>query len=239
MTTHARKSLIEKVRLGILKDLAEGVFPMGAKLVNEEGLATQFDVSRSTVREAVSALVSGGYLERRHGSGTYVAGLPRPYHSLDTTLSYMKMIAEAGMKPDLHVLSVETRVASPVEAADLGLEQGELVRSLERLRTADRRAVIYSIDVLPERLVADIAPDGFDQSLYDALDEVGLTVVSAVAVLTPVVADERLSSLLQVPIGSALLHLHEVDETRMGEPIVSSTEWHVPGVFELRVNRRP
>jgi len=68
---------------------------------------------------------------------------------------------------------------------------------------------------------------------------VGLTVVSAVAVLTPVVADERLSSLLQVPIGSALLHLHEVDETRMGEPIVSSTEWHVPGVFELRVNRRP
>jgi len=132
MTTHARKSLIEKVRLGILKDLAEGVFPMGAKLVNEEGLATQFDVSRSTVREAVSALVSGGYLERRHGSGTYVAGLPRPYHSLDTTLSYMKMIAEAGMKPDLHVLSVETRVASPVEAADLGLEQGELVRSLAR-----------------------------------------------------------------------------------------------------------
>ncbi|MHB1251013.1 MAG: GntR family transcriptional regulator [Acidimicrobiales bacterium] len=238
MATVNRTSRIEKVRRGLLKQLANGKFPLGTKLPNEQGLAERFDVSRSSVREAVSALVSSGYLERRHGSGTYVVGRPGARHALDTTLSYTRMIGEAGMKPGQRILKVESRLSSVEEARELALEPGESVRSLERLRTADGRAVVYSIDVLPEFFVADVSNKGFNHSLYDVLDEIGLTVVNAVAVLTPVIADERMSSLLQVPVGSALQHIHEVDFTRKGEPILTSNEWHVPGVFELRVNRR-
>jgi GntR family transcriptional regulator len=58
-------------------------------------------------------------------------------------------------------------------------------------------------------------------------------------VLLPVIADQRLSSLLDVKVGSALQQINEVDFNKNGHPIVLSTEWHVPGVFELRVNRRP
>ena len=89
----SRGSRVEEVRLGLLTDLTSGALPVGAKLVNEIELATRFTVSRLTVREAVSALVTAGYLERRHGSGTYVVGLPGPRHALDATLSYTRMIA--------------------------------------------------------------------------------------------------------------------------------------------------
>jgi GntR family transcriptional regulator len=94
-------------------DLVTGKLRVGTKLVNEQGLATRFDVSRSSVREAVSALVTAGYLERHHGSGTFVVGLPGPRHALDATLSYTHMIAEAGMTPGMRVLSVETRRGLP------------------------------------------------------------------------------------------------------------------------------
>ncbi|MFI5035598.1 MAG: GntR family transcriptional regulator [Acidimicrobiales bacterium] len=234
-----RLSRVELVRQGLLQDLHDGVISVGAKLVNEQELASRFAVSRSSVREAVSALVTSGYLERRHGSGTYVVRLPGPPHALDATLSYTRMIAEAGMKPGLQVLSVATRPATIDEARDLRLEPREAVRHLERLRTADGRAVVYSIDVMPEWRVASIADRRFTQSLYDLLASTGDPVVSATAVLLPVIADRRLSSLLGVPAGSALQQIHEVDYTRSGDPIVRSTEWHVPGVFELRINRRP
>lgn len=239
MNSGNRISRIETVRRGVLKDLAEGVLPLGAKLVNEQGLAERFDVSRSSIREAVAALVTEGYLERRHGSGTYVVGLPGAHHALDATLSYTRMITEAGMKPGLLVLNVAVRAPRDEEVADLRLEADEQVRAIERIRTADGRPVIYSIDVLPEHFVAAIPAGGFDHSLYDVLDENGLTVSNAIAVLTPVVADKHLAETLRVPIRSALQHIHEIDFTRRGEPIVSSNEWHVPGVFELRVNRRP
>lgn len=54
-----------------------------------------------------------------------------------------------------------------------------------------------------------------------------------------VTANRRLASLLGVIVGSALQQIREVDFINKGQTIVLSTEWHVPGVFELRVNRRP
>jgi GntR family transcriptional regulator len=234
----SRISRIEKVRQGLLHDLATGQLGVGTKLINEQGLASRFDVSRSSVREAVSALVTAGYLERHHGSGTYVVGLPGPRHALDATLSYTHMIAEAGMTPGLRVLSVETRSATGDESDALKLRPGEPVRRLERLRTADGRPVIYSVDIVPERFVSSVTNATFNSSLYDLLSSIGEPVVSADAVLTPITAGRELSRQLKVKVGSALQQIIEVDFTRSGQPIVFSSEWHVPGVFELRVHRR-
>jgi DNA-binding GntR family transcriptional regulator len=235
----SRGSRVEEVRQGLLQDLSDGVAPVGAKLVNEQELATRFDVSRLTVREAVAALVTAGYLERRHGSGTYVVGLPGPSHALDATLSYTHMIAQAGMKPGMQVLAIETCLATDEEVHELQLEPDELVRRLVRLRTADGRPVIYSVDIVPERFIVGVTNKRFNRSLYDLLVSIDEPVVSANAVLLPVIADRHLSSLLNVKAGSPLLKIDEVDFNKNGLPIVLSTEWHVPGVFELRVNRRP
>lgn len=221
-----------------MKDLSAGKVSVGTKLANEDGLASRFEVSRSTVREAVAGLVSAGYLERRHGSGTYVVGLPGPRHALDATLSYTHMIAEAGMKPGMKLLSIVSRPASDEEANELNLEPGEPVRCLERIRTANAKAMIYSLDVVPERFVAEVSDKGFNRSLYDTLEKIGHPVQSANAMLVPVIADRRLAKLLRVKVGSALQQIIEVDFARGGEPIVFSTEWHVPGIFELRVGRR-
>ena len=234
----SRISRIEKVRLGLLHDLVIGKLGVGTKLINEEGLATRFDVSRSSVREAVSGLVTAGYLERYHGSGTYVVGLPGPRHALDATLSYTHMISEAGMTPGLRVLSVETRPATEDEGSALDLVRGEPIRRLERLRTADGRPVIYSVDIVPERYVSSVTNKTFNRSLYDVLTSIGEPVVSANAVLTPITAGRALSRLLKVKVGSALQQINEVDYTKSGQPIVFSSEWHVPGIFELRVHRR-
>jgi GntR family transcriptional regulator len=233
-----RVSRIEKVRQGLLRDLVTGTLRVGTKLVNEQGLAERFDVSRSSVREAVSALVTAGYLERHHGSGTYVVGLPGPRHALDATLSYTHMIADAGMTPGMRVLSVQTRPATPDETTALKLGRDESIRRLERLRTADGRPVVYSVDVVPERFVTMVTNSTFDRSLYDVLSSIGEPVVSADAVLSPVIADQRLAKLLRVKVGSALQLIVEVDYNKNGEPIVYSSEWHAPGIFELRVHRR-
>ena len=235
----SKGSRVERVRDGLRRDLERGKLHRGTKLANEQDLATRFDVSRLTVREAVASLVSAGYLERRHGSGTYVVGRPRARHSLDATISYTKMISDAGMKAQIHVLNLVSRPARAEEAEALELSEAEEVRSLERLRTANGRPVIYSLDVMPAALVGDITEKKFERSLYEVLKKAGHQVVSASAVLLPIVADRQLAESLHVDVGSALQQITEIDYSRSGHPILRSTEWHVPGIFELRVNRRP
>jgi DNA-binding GntR family transcriptional regulator len=231
-------SRLEQVRDGLLTDLRTGATPAGSKLPNEQLLAERFRVSRATVREAVGALVEGGYLVRRHGSGTYVTSVPTHRHALDATLSYTRMIREAGMRPGLRVLATQTRPATAEECTELKLPAGQPIREVERLRTADDAPVVYSLDRIPETLLAGVPDEALSTPLFELLASVGAPVRTASAVLTPLVANTRLATLLGVSRGAPLQGIEETDYSEAGDPVMRSSEWHVPGVFELRVIRR-
>lgn len=102
-----RGPLAELAFRQLREQLLTGRWPVGSRLPAEPELAQQLGVGRSTLREAVRALVHAGMLETRQGSGTYVRALT----------------AEAGWEPRLRraqVLDVyEVREALEVQAARL------------------------------------------------------------------------------------------------------------------------
>ena len=53
--------------------ILEGTLKPGQKLPPERELATQFEVSRPSLREAVQKLAAKGLLISRQGGGTYVS----------------------------------------------------------------------------------------------------------------------------------------------------------------------
>jgi len=66
------KSLRLDVAQRLRRQLLDGAQP-GERLPSERKLAARFGVSVITLREALSALAEEGWLDRRHGSGTYVS----------------------------------------------------------------------------------------------------------------------------------------------------------------------
>jgi len=58
--------------------ILDGSLPAGARLPTELDLAEEHQISRGTVRQAMSALVNEGLLERVRGRGTFVRPLPPP-----------------------------------------------------------------------------------------------------------------------------------------------------------------
>lgn len=61
--------------------VTEQRYPPGSKLPNENDLSAQLEVSRTTLREAISFLVAQGVLDIRRGKGTFVAD-PLPTSAL-------------------------------------------------------------------------------------------------------------------------------------------------------------
>lgn len=238
MNRQRRPSLVEQVRDSLLEELVNGKLLPGAKLANENELAEQYAVSRATIRDAVRALMDAGYLSRRHGSGTYVTYSPRTRHPLETTVSYTAMIRDSGRKPAETVISKGVRAPVAEEQAILGLEDGEPVMEVERVRLADRRPVIYSRDRIPVALLGEYADQPLDSSLYAILEGAGHPVARASAQLIPTVAGAKLAKLLAVKRGAPLLHIDQVDYDERGRAVMLSHEWHVADAFELIVNRR-
>lgn len=65
-------SKYEEILRWVKKRLEEGELKPGDRMESEHQLCSQFEVSRQTVRHAISVLEQDGIVERRRGSGTYV-----------------------------------------------------------------------------------------------------------------------------------------------------------------------
>src|SRR4051794_8756060 len=144
-----RTSLAEIVRADLRRAIVGGEFPVGVKLPNEDRLCDRFGVSRVTIREAVRGLIEDGYVVRRQGSGTFVTRRPLLRNSLDVNFSYTEYLESAGVKPATKVVGAQRITADMELAGDLGVEAGAALVEVRRIRTADGRPAIYSVDVLP------------------------------------------------------------------------------------------
>ncbi len=235
----SRPLLPDVVRAQMRRMIVGGEFPPGSRLPNEDALCAQFGVSRITLREAVRGLIEDGYVTRRQGAGTFVNEGPLLRNSLDTNFSYTDYLESIGVRATKQLLDARSARAAADVAADLGLAPGSEITVIRRVRSADGRPAVYSIDSLPAAL-ADATRDleAFTGSLYRLLSQRGHDIDHARAVLSPVVADAELAEILEVAPGTPLQHIRQVDHDLAGRPVMHSLEWHVPSVIELRVYRR-
>ncbi|HEX8860841.1 MAG TPA: GntR family transcriptional regulator [Actinomycetes bacterium] len=231
-------SVHEELRQGI----EQGRFPPGSRLPSEPDLAAELNVSRATLREALRALEGEGMLRRRRGSGTYVAELPRVANSLDLNFGVTEAIRSAGMRAGIAQGRHWTEPASAAEAARLGLEPGQDVLVIERVRTAEGTPVVLSRDIFPSGLVGErtgVIDEMLRRSIYDVLEaELGIVIHHGVASFRPVRADRAVASHLGVPRGELLLYIWQVDYAEDDAAVLSSHEFHLADAFDFSVVRR-
>jgi DNA-binding GntR family transcriptional regulator len=138
-------------------------------------------------------------------------------------------------------LRVEERPATHEESDALEIEEGTEVIAIERLRTANEKPVVYTVDVIPSvspELRTELHKLEGGGSLYDLLsDRTGLRVDHGVAALEPVAATAALATALNVPRRTPLLCLRQVDYAVGDQPALYSLEYHVAGAFRFTVYR--
>lgn len=107
------RSLAQEVMNDLCDKIRHGLYRPGDKLPTEPVLMAEQGVSRTVVREAMSRLQAAGFVETRHGIGTFVLELPQTLpadHPLDlTTVVTIRDVLEM----------LELRISLETEAAGL------------------------------------------------------------------------------------------------------------------------
>jgi GntR family transcriptional regulator len=238
-----RRALASQVRQRLRILISTGLYPPGSRLPNEEELSETLGVSRTTLREALQALAEEGLILRRHGQGTFVNRHPQQVQgSLDRNLDISELIRASGHLPGTRDVVIQTMPASPHVATQLSLAPADEVLAIERVRLADQRPVVFSIDFLPMALVQTVnyeLTDLYSDSLYDFLiQRLGLTIHHGLAQLRPVLAEVWLAQKLGLSPGVPLLYIEQVDYTLEQRPVLFSQGYHVPDAFEFVLYRR-
>lgn len=204
------------VKQALLEQVATG--RPGAALPTERELAGRFATSRTTVRQAISELVTEGVLDRTQGSGTYIAR-PRRVEVQQLT-SFTEDLGPERVAN--RILDVRTEPADVESARQLAVAEGETVHVVDRVRLVD--GVPLAVETarlagdLPG-LAGELAVRG---SLYAVLREVygrGVDQVRDAVQSRP--ADPAEAELLDVETGHPLLLVRRLSHTADGRPV----EW--------------
>jgi len=197
-----------------------GQWPPGMQVPSERELCEQFQVSRITVRQALSALANQGRLTRQQGVGTFVAS-PRIKQRLNRLTGFTEELEARGQRPGAQVLQREVVPAPPVVARALALAPGEATVLLKRLRLADEEPLAIEIAHLPARLCPGLEEEDLENgSLYHLLgrkfDLIPARAEQQIEALACPAAEARL---LGVRKGAPMLHMYRVTYSSEGKPI--------------------
>ena len=212
----------------------------GTAVPTERELAELANTSRTTVRQALSELVTEGRLVRRQGSGTYVAE-PKLAWPLQMS-SFTEQVASSGLKVETTLVSA-VRVPATDEIAELlQLKVGALVHRIERLREVNGSPMALEQSHLSARrfpgLARSLRQTG---SLYQVLDEEwGVSVVSAVETIETAPASPREAGLLATDTGAPMLILSRHSTDADGQPVEWVRSWYRGDryTFVARLGRR-
>jgi DNA-binding GntR family transcriptional regulator len=234
-----RRSLRHRIAEGLRARVLAGELRAGARLPSEPDLARSLGVSRSSLRAAIALLEEDGLLRREHGSGTYVTHRPLLRNDLGRNFSVSAMIAATGLEPGTILASADTESA-PADVGDaFGVDPETRLSVLRRVRTAGGRPVVDTTDwCRPEVLGPGELSELTNGSLYLALAERGLSVHHGVADIHPMVAVGSIADRLDVPVGTLLLTLFQVDSTADGVVVLVSREHHLADAFQFGMYRR-
>jgi GntR family transcriptional regulator len=159
----------------------------------ERDLATDFSISRITVRKAIEGLVSEGWLVRRQGSGTFVRA--RVEKNFSKLTSFSEDMRARGRNPRSQRLRKSAGTVTPEEALTLRASPGTPVYRFHRIRFADDVPMALEYATVLAACLPSLA--AVESSLYAALERAGNRPVRALQRLRAVLFTAGQAELLQ------------------------------------------
>ncbi len=177
-----------------------GQWGPGQQLPPEADLCQEFNLSRGTVRQALSDLVREGMLHRRRGKGSFVA-TPKIQQDLQSLMgfsSYVKNVLGADLGSRL--ISARVIPATASLAKTLGVREGSDIVEIRKVKLVDDQPFFLSAAFLPRDANPGLEKDDHsDGSLIQLLREkYGLQVAKVKGWFEPVLVTEYEASLLDV-----------------------------------------
>lgn len=215
--------------------IARGMFEDG-RLPSEESLASQYGVSRGTVRQALSVLRTNGLVTSRRGTPRVILGTART-QSFYELMSFTAWARAIGEEPGGRTIAIHHRLAETSELEQLHLASGAMVYCILRVRTLGRLPVMVERTCYPEpigKLLLDVAANA--ASHMDPLVDDGLIFSDIEHSIDIVAADAEDARLLECPVGTSLMRERRRATDPAGTPLHWSDDRFLPGVVSFTVH---
>ncbi len=221
------KPLYVRIQEYIADLILSGKLTPETKIQSEREFSDDLGVSRMTVRKALTELVNEGLLERRHGSGTYVAK-PKVTYEAHEMVNYIAAMKSRNISTNSQLLEMDEIVASRRLSEILHIEIGEPIFRICLLRLANRVPIILERVFFPCVRFPDLHEWDLERSSFiDLITDIYKMKLGSVSqTIEAVTATDDVARQLRVDEGFPLLMLVKIFLSEESEePIVFAQDY--------------
>lgn len=189
----------------------------GDLLPSEAELCKTFNVSRSTVRQAIGSLEADGLVVRKQGRGTFVAE-PKMRRKTENVYSFTSEISSMGLTPSSTLIDFEVMTPTPdiVKVLELTVPDASVYR-FTRIRNVNDEPLILETSFYPQYIYPKLTRELLKtHSFYSLLYEVGIAPASAVDSYEAVILGREEAELLECKPGSSAFSVQRRTRTETG-----------------------
>ena len=219
----------------IINDIKEKNLQENDRILTEREYCEKYNLSRSTVRQAIAYLEKKGYIYKVQGCGTFVSSRVMKQKLLKF-YSFTEEAKKQGKTPSSKILSFKEKKADEKICKELNINKDDKVYELQRLRLADDEVVMYEKTYLLEKKMQGLSKNILlEKPLYDILqNRYNISFTKATERFSVLLADEKIAEILTIPQGSPIIRLQRW--TYVGMEIIEYTVSLVRGDrFEFEV----
>ena len=219
--------------------IVRGDFAPAATLPGEQELARMFDVSRITVKRALTELAASGLVSRHRGRGTIVTDrgvAPVVQGSFDTLMDSLHAI---GLETQVRLLSVSEGPAGEPAAGRLELAPGAVVQRASRVRSVGDAPFAHLETYVPAAIAKGYSIEELgSMPILGLLERAGATAYAADQWITATGAEPAIAAALDVPVGAPLLKIERVMRDKDGKPVQFIVAHYRPDRFQYTVKSK-
>jgi GntR family transcriptional regulator len=221
MSVNGRKGTpaYQRIQKAIRQRIEGGQLKSGDMVASERELARLHKVSLMTARHALAGLEREGIVERRRGSGTFVA--PPRIH-FNKLMSYTEQMLARGLAAFSKVITSKIVEDEDEIAGRLSLPSGSKLIKIERVRhTSDEPFAVETCYLPADRFSGLVREPLTKSSLFSLLErEYGLELAYADEEVDATAADVRIAQLLEVQRSAPVLRIRQVIYSSSSKPVI-------------------
>lgn len=185
----------EEIRIELESKMRSDTYKAGSKLPPEIELSAEYNVSRSTIRQALRSLEEKGLINRKSGHGTTV--MPIINTEIQKLSSFSEDMLSRGYVPSSKLLDIQL-VDAPEYVQEAFQIKNKKVWYLKRLRFADNKVIALQLLFIPPYLPIELQDLLDMESYYELLEsKLNIKVHSATETLSARKAENEEVKLLE------------------------------------------
>ena len=164
-----------------------GTYEFQELLPSENQLILAYDCSRNTVRRAISALVTDGYVQTQQGKG--IRNIFQPALQTSFTIGGIESFKESALRnqhtPKTKVLLFTEITADQKIAGKTGFPSGSRLYYIQRLHYLDGKPLIINHNYFLKDVVRGLTKQIAEDSIYEYLEQkLGISIVTSKRIMT-------------------------------------------------------